>query len=68
MPESKLYAELVRLREQVAASPTQRPFPAPILELDNSPEGHYFPSKQCPIKKIKVAKTFEECDQVIECL
>ncbi|KAF5676965.1 AT DNA-binding motif [Fusarium denticulatum] len=66
MPENELYAELFRLREQVTVSPVQRPFPAFMLELDNSPEGHYFPSKQCPIKKIRLAKTFEECDQVIE--
>jgi hypothetical protein len=68
MPENELYAELVRLREQVTAGLIQCPFPAPMLELDNSPNGHYFPSKECPIKKMKVAKTFEECDEVNECL
>ncbi|KAI3584150.1 hypothetical protein IWW34DRAFT_245739 [Fusarium oxysporum f. sp. albedinis] len=68
MPENELYAKLVRLRELVTAGPTQNPFPAHILELDNSPERCYFPRKWCPIKKIEVAKTFEECDEVNECL
>ncbi|WKT53662.1 hypothetical protein QSH57_004246 [Fusarium oxysporum f. sp. vasinfectum] len=68
MPENELYAELVRLREQVSAGPTQSSFLAPILELDNSPERCYFPRKWCPIRQIEVAKTFEECDEVKECL
>jgi hypothetical protein len=68
MPENELYARLVRLQEQVSAGLTQSPFPAPILELDNSPERYYFPRKWRPIRKIKVAKTFEECDEVNECL
>ncbi|KAI3571107.1 hypothetical protein IWW34DRAFT_899307 [Fusarium oxysporum f. sp. albedinis] len=68
MPENELYAELVRLREQVSTGLTPSHFPAPTLELDNSPERCYFPRKWCPIRKIEVAKTFEECDEVNECL
>jgi hypothetical protein len=68
MPENELYAELVRLREQVSTELAPSHFPVPTLELDNSPEKCYFPTKWCPIKKIEVAKTFEECDEVSECL
>lgn len=68
MPENELYAELVRLRDQVLAGLTQSLFPAPTLELDNSPERYYFPRKWCPIRQIEIAKTFEECDEVNECL
>ncbi|PNP55221.1 hypothetical protein FNYG_15524 [Fusarium nygamai] len=68
MPENELYAELVRLREQVSAGLTPSHIPAPTLELDNSPERCYFPTKWCPIRQTEVAKTFEECDEVNECL
>ncbi|KAF5660630.1 AT DNA-binding motif [Fusarium denticulatum] len=66
MPENELYAELVRLREQASTGLAPSHFPAPTLELDNSPEGCYFPRKWCPIRKIQVAKTLDECDEVNE--
>ncbi|KAL9567388.1 hypothetical protein ACKAV7_008463 [Fusarium commune] len=68
MPENELYAELVRLREQVSTGLAPGHVPAPTLELDNSPERYYFLRKWCPVRKIEVAKTFEECDEVNECL
>ncbi|KAH7175163.1 uncharacterized protein B0J16DRAFT_349627 [Fusarium flagelliforme] len=68
MPENELYAELVRLWEQASTGLTSSHVPAPTLELDNSPERCYFSRKWCPIRKIEVAKTFEECDEVNECL
>ncbi|KAG6998834.1 hypothetical protein FocnCong_v013541 [Fusarium oxysporum f. sp. conglutinans] len=68
MPENELYARLVRLREQESAGLTQSHFPTHTLELDNSPERYYFPRKWCPVRQIEVAKTFEECDEVNECL
>ncbi|KAF5975172.1 hypothetical protein FBULB1_7528 [Fusarium bulbicola] len=67
-PENELYAELVRLREQASIGLTPSHFPAPTLELDNSPERCYFPRRWCPIRKIHVTKTFEECGEVNECL
>ncbi|KAF5710257.1 hypothetical protein FMUND_9623 [Fusarium mundagurra] len=68
MPENELYAELVRFREQASTGLTLSHFPAPTLELDNSPERYYFLRRWCPIRKIQVAKTFEEYDEVNECL
>jgi hypothetical protein len=68
MPESELYAQLVGLREQASTGLPQNPSPTPILELDNSPERYYFPKKWCQIRQMEVAKTFEECDEVNECV
>lgn len=68
MPENELYAQLVSLREQMSAGLPQSSFPTPTLELDNSPERYYFPRKWCQVKQMEVAKTFEECDEVNECV
>ncbi|RSL86279.1 hypothetical protein CDV31_016424 [Fusarium ambrosium] len=68
MPEDELYAQLVGLREQMSIGPTQGHSLAPMLELDNSPERSYFPQKWCQNRQMKVAKTFEECDEVNECI
>ncbi|KAG5790338.1 hypothetical protein H9Q69_010605 [Fusarium xylarioides] len=65
--EDELYAQLVCLRERVSADVTQSTFPAPTLELDNS-TGGYFPSRWCLVKQMKVAKTFEECDNANDCI
>ncbi|RTE69499.1 hypothetical protein BHE90_016119 [Fusarium euwallaceae] len=68
MPEDELYAQLVGLREQMSIGPTQGHSLAPMLELDNSPERSHFPQKWCQNRQMKVAKTFEECDEVNECI
>ncbi|RBR24094.1 uncharacterized protein FIESC28_03093 [Fusarium coffeatum] len=67
LSEDEFYAQLVCLRERVSADLTQSTFPAPTLELDNS-TGGYFPSRWCPVKQMKVAKTFEECDNANDCI
>ncbi|PTB47508.1 hypothetical protein M431DRAFT_488539 [Trichoderma harzianum CBS 226.95] len=68
MPESKLYAKLVGFREQMSTGPSQILSALPTLELDNSPQGEYFPYKWSNVRQMHVAKTFKECDEVNECL
>ncbi|KAH8654320.1 hypothetical protein BGZ61DRAFT_435165 [Ilyonectria robusta] len=68
MPENELYAQLVALREQVSAGLPQSPSIIPTLELDTSPESPFFPKKWCQIRQMEVAKTFEECDEVNDCI
>ncbi|KAL7940156.1 hypothetical protein V8C42DRAFT_356442 [Trichoderma barbatum] len=45
MPESELYARLVILREQILTPPSPGSSAVPILEMDNSLDGGYFPHK-----------------------
>ncbi|KAL6789529.1 hypothetical protein GGI42DRAFT_245166 [Trichoderma sp. SZMC 28013] len=47
MPEGELYAKLAGFREQMSAGPSWILSAIPILELDDSPEGEYFPHKWC---------------------
>jgi hypothetical protein len=68
MPESELYAKLVGFREQMSTGPSWIISAIPTLELDDSPEGEYFPRKWCSVKQMRVIKTFEECNEVNECL
>ncbi|KAL7940579.1 hypothetical protein V8C42DRAFT_349396 [Trichoderma barbatum] len=68
MPESDLYARLVSFREQAAAGPSQVLSAAPVVEIDNSLQGEYFPYKWCDRRKMRVAKTFDECEDLNDCL
>jgi hypothetical protein len=67
MPESELYASLASLREQVTAGLFQ-PLPtAPTLRLDDS-LAPPFPYRYCNTTRTRIAKTFEECDDVNDCI
>jgi hypothetical protein len=67
MPESELYASLASLREQVTAGLFQ-PLPtAPTLRLDDS-LAPPFPYRYCNITRTRIVKTFEECDDVNDCI
>lgn len=68
MPKSELYAKLVSFREQMSTRPSQILSAIPTLELNDSPKGEYFPHKRSDIRQMRVAKTFEECNEVNECL
>ncbi|KAL7916938.1 hypothetical protein ACQKWADRAFT_308053 [Trichoderma austrokoningii] len=68
MPESDLYTRLVSFREQTVAGPSKISPAASVLEIDISFQGEYYPSRWCDIRQMRVAKTFEECDELNECL
>ncbi|KAH7111566.1 hypothetical protein EDB81DRAFT_894279 [Dactylonectria macrodidyma] len=67
LPEKELYAKLVNLREQASAGPPQSPSTTPGVEFDIPTGRGWSPQKWCPIRKLEVAKTFEESDTVNEC-
>ncbi|KAL7903984.1 hypothetical protein GGI35DRAFT_484874 [Trichoderma velutinum] len=68
MPESDLYTRLVGFREQTVTGSSQISPAASMLEVDNCLQGEYYPSKWCDIRQMRVAKTYEECDDLNECL
>ncbi|KAL7903798.1 hypothetical protein GGI35DRAFT_491555 [Trichoderma velutinum] len=68
MPESDLYTRLVGFREQTVTGSSQISPTAPMLEVDNCLQGEYYPSKWCDIRQMRIAKTYEECDELNECL
>jgi hypothetical protein len=68
MPENEFHARLISLLEQASIGVTENGSTIPPLELDNNPASEYFPHRWCAIRQTSVAKTFEECNEVDECL